>query len=476
MVGFYGLALVVVGFLVFMVYAQVRTGRIDFRLLIFSALGTVIILASIIPRRDRFRPPGPRLDADRYPELHKEIKGIAGAVGQEMPAEIYLLHDLNAWVMQRGGRLGFGGERVMGIGLPLLEVLNVRELRAVLAHEFGHFHGGDTSLGPVIYRTRTAIARTVAGLKRHGSVLQLPFVWYGKMYLRITHAVSRSQEYAADRLAAGVAGVRALRSGLRAIHRYAFPYALFWEKEFVPVVAAGYHAPLREGFRRFIGRPEVEAASGRALEAEMEEGRSNPYDTHPVIRERLAALDDLPPDEATGEARPAAELLGEADSLEWELLNTIFVKEKVAGLKPISWEEVGDRIYLEGWTSLLKSHGAALEGITPADLADLARDPSALAARLQESVRQPLGEEEVRGMLIATVGAALALALSGRGWRLNSRPGLGFRMVRGEKSISTFSVLPEIAAGKLSPEKWVESARDAGIEDVDLGRPPATPD
>jgi len=69
-----------------------------------------------------------------------------------MPAEVYLIAEANAWVIDRGGIMGCGSRRVMGLGLPLLQVLSVYQLRAVLAHEFGHFHGGDTKLGPWVYK------------------------------------------------------------------------------------------------------------------------------------------------------------------------------------------------------------------------------------------------------------------------------------------------------------------------------------
>ena len=63
-------------------------------------------------------------------------------------------------VAERGGVMGAGSRRVMGVGLPLLDLLTVPQFRAVLAHEFGHFVGGDTRLGPWIYKTRAAIGRT----------------------------------------------------------------------------------------------------------------------------------------------------------------------------------------------------------------------------------------------------------------------------------------------------------------------------
>jgi len=71
---------------------------------------------------------------------------------------------MNAWVAHRGGLMGLGARGIMGLGLPLLQTLTVSELRAVLAHEFGHYHGGDTKLGRFVYGTRTAIGRTLENL------------------------------------------------------------------------------------------------------------------------------------------------------------------------------------------------------------------------------------------------------------------------------------------------------------------------
>ena len=76
-------------------------------------------LTTIFPRRERFEP----------------------------PERIYLAPDVNAAVFQRGGLLGFGGKRVLLVGLPLFDALTVRQLRAVIAHEFGHFYGGDSEVG-----------------------------------------------------------------------------------------------------------------------------------------------------------------------------------------------------------------------------------------------------------------------------------------------------------------------------------------
>ena len=45
----------------------------------------------------------------------------------------------------------------MAVGLPLLSVLNISEFRGLVAHEFGHYYSGDTSIGPWVYKTQAAM-------------------------------------------------------------------------------------------------------------------------------------------------------------------------------------------------------------------------------------------------------------------------------------------------------------------------------
>lgn len=121
-----------------------------------------------MPRPDRFVPPGPRVDPSAYPRLVTIIRDIAARLGQALPSEVFLLNEVNAWVTHRGGVTGIGSQRVMGIGLPLLQTLTVGELRAVLAHEFGHYSSVDVKLGPWIYKTRAAIGLRRASARLRG--------------------------------------------------------------------------------------------------------------------------------------------------------------------------------------------------------------------------------------------------------------------------------------------------------------------
>ncbi|HKB18509.1 MAG TPA: M48 family metallopeptidase, partial [Candidatus Dormibacteraeota bacterium] len=157
--GFYALALGLMAAMVWVLFEPNVPGRV----LGFCIFGVVVIGISIIPWPRRFVPPGPLLNPAGQAPLFAELQGVASAVGETMPAEVYISPEMNAGVLQRRRR------RVMVLGLPLMQVLTVNEMRAVLAHEFGHYHGGDTRLGPWIYRTREAIERIVQNASRQSA-------------------------------------------------------------------------------------------------------------------------------------------------------------------------------------------------------------------------------------------------------------------------------------------------------------------
>ena len=343
LVGFYLLALGLAAVLLYIPYAEWEyANRLHTNVLIFCCGGALAILWAIIPRLDKFPAPGPRLDARDQPRLFQTIDAIAALTGQQAPAEVYLVSDVNAWVADRGGVMGFGARRVMGLGLPLLQTLSIAELRAVLAHEFGHFFAGDTRLGPWIYRTRSAIARTLENL--HGSLLQQPFIAYAKLFLRVSHSVSRKQEYAADALAARIVGAQPLIEGLKKVHGAGVAFDSYWRGEVLPVLHNGFRPPIADGFRRFLCADSIVRALDAHVAHELMQGEARPYDTHPTLRERIAALDDFPGSDAAHDNAAAVTLMSDLDALELELLRSMSADAN--RLTALQWQDVGAAIYI----------------------------------------------------------------------------------------------------------------------------------
>jgi hypothetical protein len=114
--------------------------------------------------------------------------------------------------------------------------------------------------------------------------------------------------------------------------------------EYLPLVAGGYRPPLAEGFSGFLRAPQVVEATGAAVDHELKEGGTEPFDSHPSLRERLGALQPIPPLTTPDEEGTAASLLADVGSLEAQLVRKI-VGAAVASAKPVRWDDVGARAW-----------------------------------------------------------------------------------------------------------------------------------
>jgi Zn-dependent protease with chaperone function len=468
MFGFYLLALSIAGILFYLPYAEWRyVHRIDFRLAAFGVIGGIAILAAVAPRIDKFEPPGPRLEPTAHPRLFSLINETATATGQAPPVHVYLVPDVNAWVAQRGGLMGLGSERVMGVGLPLLQTLTVPEFNAVLAHEFGHFHGGDTRLGPWIYKTRGAIGRTLSAFSGEHTWLAKPFEWYGNMFLRITHGVSRQQELAADALAARTVGAAPLASGLKAIHSLAPAFPSFWSSEIAPALHAGVRPPIGEGFKEFIASPSVAPQITAILNNQLTTAVKDPYDTHPPLPERLAALglSEVAPESP---APPAISLLDKVDTVEQELLAHLLPDEAFKKLKPAAWKEVGAQVWLPYWEEVVANNKARLAGVTVGELPTLAALPGGLAERLGLAPNAVSATDENIVESKFLVGAAIAVALHRGGFSFTAPVGAPPVFTVATSTFSPFMLVADLDSGAMSPELWAEITRLASLDTHDL--------
>ena len=478
LVGFYVLAgLVAFGLLGLAVAMWVTDLPQNIWLTAACAISGLAILGGLIPSRNKFEEPGPRLAEDEQPELHELVREVAAATGQEPPADVYLAADVNAAVTDTGGLLGSGGRRVMIVGLPLLDVLTVGQLRAVLAHEFGHYYGGDTRLGPWFFRTYDAIARTVTNLEAAESMWQKPFELYGEFFLRRSSAIKRQQEFMADELAAKAAGKQAAVECLQRISAAAPAYDHYWESEVVPVLGAGSRAPLLEGFRGFRSVERVREAMDESVRAELESTETDPYSTHPSLPERLAALEKLPDDErgaTSGDERPALSLLRDPERAERDLLRALFGDE-TADAELLRWDDVPQRVIVPGWREMMDRNRPALAGITVGGIPDVALSglpefgrglplppgiPPEAAAQLPGGVYAEIGA--------AALDVALGLALHEAGWAVHAPVGEPVVLRRDGQTLEPFGTAEALASGELTRDRWRARCVEAGIAELPL--------
>lgn len=239
-------------------------------------------------------PPGHLLQPGEAPALRQEVERVRRRVGAGRLHGIVIDGELNAAAANVPHGIGPWGQRqYLVLGLPLLQALDREELAAVIAHEFGHFHGGGEGFARWIYGLRIRWYRLRDGLLgpnvTAGLLFGYFFRWYAPYFDSYSYVLARRHEYAADATGAEVAGAPAMA---RALVRVGL--AADWlEREFWPDVddsalwqahpPAHVHGRMSAGLRAL--RPAHDGVPPWLLSRVPD-----PRDTHPTLAQRLQAL------------------------------------------------------------------------------------------------------------------------------------------------------------------------------------------
>ncbi|MGE3819983.1 MAG: M48 family metallopeptidase [Isosphaeraceae bacterium] len=272
------------------------------------------------------RPPQVRLERSAEPRLFAFVDRLCEAQGAPAPKEILVDTQVNASASLRHGLIGlFRDDLTLTIGLPLATGLSLREFTGVLAHEFGHFtQGGAMRLSSLIHRSVRLMLRIVherdgfdAALIEAGAVrvfldprlfllslafslavwTVLAFLWVARMMLKglawlgMASAVAllREMEFDADAHEVRVVGregfvktgdrllvLETARATAAAIEQRS------WEARRLPDDLPRLVAILAE---RISAKPELL----ENLREEAQKKETQPLDTHPSFRDRMAA-------------------------------------------------------------------------------------------------------------------------------------------------------------------------------------------
>ena len=205
-------------------------------LTIFMAKGLVSF------ERKKKRYDGIELKAADQPDLFAFLHRLADDAGAPRPHRVFLSARVNAGVFYDLSltNLLFPSKKNLDIGLSLVNVLNLGEFKAVLAHEFGHFAQRTMAVGCWVYVAHQVASRLIA--KRDAlddmlatlSRMDFRIAWIGwvlslivwairslveaafRIVILSERALSREMEYQADLVAASLTGSDAL---VHALHR-----------------------------------------------------------------------------------------------------------------------------------------------------------------------------------------------------------------------------------------------------------------
>lgn len=315
------------------IYGVLAMGYIPIKLVVAVVVIVGVTLVSIAKglfARSRDEDPGLKLAPAEEPRLRDLLHEVAGRIGTRPVDNVYLTPGTELAVMERGGmlkQLRGSSERCLILGVGVLDGLKIGPLKAILAHEYGHFSNKDTAGGGFALGVRRSLYRMAVHLAQNGAAAWFNPAWlfvmgFQRVFLRISQGASRLQEILADRWAAFAYGPDSFEQGLRHVIRRDILFSAHANATLNEVVQAkGFLANL------YSYRPAAQPDEG-TVESELETALNrepSPYDSHPSPADRFRWTRALA---ATG--RPAAEdgeeswtLFRDREALERRLTQTV---------------------------------------------------------------------------------------------------------------------------------------------------------
>lgn len=445
--GFWLIALSLIAGLLWIPYTQIHFRSLNFSGVI-AAIAAFSLAYALRPRWQKKQQSNKvhPLQREQAPALYTLVENIAASLEVKAQVNIQLIAAASAYISPERNWLGQIRSLEVGLGLPLLSSLSERELSTVIAHEFGHFVGGDLSLGPWIYRTRASIANTVYDLDDSIFFLDLLFLSYGKWFLRISASISRSQEFAADALAAQKFGTTASRAALEKVHLIDPMWSAYLDHELGNALQRGAKVPIFEGFRRFC-KPGIRRAEVIKTIQRSENATKTEFDTHPTLAERVQAIC---PGSEPG-MPPLAECLhltgGEA-ATEHAWYQSWSQQE----IKEVSWERYGVDIVQSQNSERFAGSWMDPHKLSLRNLPDLASRVDTLWEQLRPqgiSFLSPMGK---RHYISSILEDWICACLTQYGFRLDYVPGKDVILHRDETALSPRQLLEQAIESKLSAE------------------------
>ena len=243
------------------------------------------------------KPTGYELKAKNYPALFAELKSLSQQLGAPAIHQVILTPEYNAGILQLP-RLGIFGwhKNTLFLGLELLMSMTPEQARSVIAHELGHLSGKHSRFSGWIYRVRLSWQRIMDGLDQQDNfgadLMRRFFDWYAPTFAAYSFALARANEYSADEVAAKLTSKDDMAHAL--VNTYVV-HDLLGEYYWQPFLKQADESaqPTTSPYRQLMAflrqhrfeASELEHKIGRAMAH-----KTDHYDTHPALRDRLKAL------------------------------------------------------------------------------------------------------------------------------------------------------------------------------------------
>jgi Zn-dependent protease with chaperone function len=296
------------------------------------------------------------------PKLFAFIDEIVAETKTNFPKKVFLSTEVNASVFYDSSfwSMFLPIRKNLHIGMGLVNSVTHDELKAILAHEFGHFSQRTMKVGSFVYNVNQIIYNMLYDNDSYGNLIQKwanvsgyfsIFVaaavkiiqgiqWIlQKMYGIVNKsymALSREMEFHADEVAANVTGYMPLKTSLlrmdladksynSVLHFYENKYSEGWISENI----FKEHAFIMNFYAKKQGIP----ITNKLPEVKQENTNSfntsklvikNQWASHPEIEERIAALEKIGIVKSNPNIEPASTIFKNAEETEQKLTQKLF--------------------------------------------------------------------------------------------------------------------------------------------------------
>lgn len=181
---------------------------------------------------------------EEEPKLFALIDEIVSEVQTQKPKHVYLSAEINAYVFYDSSfwSMFLPIRKNLTVGVGLMNAVTQQELKAILAHEFGHFSQKSMKVGSYVYNVNKVIHNMLFDNDSYNETLSAWanlsafFAFFTNIAIKIIqgiqfllmklyelvnlkfYALSREMEFHADAVAASVAGSHALVDSLRRLN------------------------------------------------------------------------------------------------------------------------------------------------------------------------------------------------------------------------------------------------------------------
>ncbi|WP_343565262.1 M48 family metallopeptidase [Sphingobacterium sp.] len=296
------------------------------------------------------------------PELFSLIHQIVDEVGTSFPKKVFLSHDVNASVFYDSSfwSMFLPIRKNLQIGVGLINAVTEQELKAILAHEFGHFSQKSMKVGSYVYHVNQIIYNMLyknesldRTFETWGNVSGYSAIFIGisvfiiqqiqnilkylYRYVNLNYlALSREMEFHADEIAAHVAGSKALADSLLRLGfaNHALNYVFnFYDGKIADNIRSNniYHEQhcvmhlLAERSRYQVqeGFPQIELATLKRYD-KSKLNLENQWASHPTDEERVKALWKLNIIKTDVSNKPAIALLADGAAIASQISDKLF--------------------------------------------------------------------------------------------------------------------------------------------------------